>query len=522
MTLLTTQRTRRDCDVIEPLRLLGAHRGAWTFIGISPPGSDGTLVTSDPNRRSEAGHVAVAILAAGHGTRMKSSTPKHLLPVAGVPIVERVIRAGLAIEPDQVVAVVNVELLDLPERLGMTGRFEAIVQSYPYGTAGAVRSALDHVRPCSWIVSLLGDSPLLTGETVRALLDGASETGSRVTILTCVLEDAKSYGRIERDASGNAIRIVEVKNDKPAFRAGPTEINSGIMVLDAEWARGALDRLEANAGTGELQLTDILDLAIADAVEGEPWPISTVPTHPDVALGINDRVEQAEADAVIRRRVRERLQRQGVTIIGAETVFIDESVEVGRDSVIQPFSVLTGSTRIGAGCLIGPHAILHNATLADGVVVRSSTVSDSTIGEGSDVGPYAHIRGQTVVGPDVHVGTSAEMKNSRIGTGSRVGHFSYLGDATVGEHVNIGAGAITANYDGIHKHSTWIGDNVFIGSDSILIAPVAIGDGARTGAGAVVNRDVAANTTVVGMPARSIVRREAETDLVTSSDTIRE
>ncbi len=479
-------------------------------------------MTSQSNPKAGIGRVAVAVLAAGHGSRMNSSTPKHLHPVAGVPIVERVIRAGLAIEADQVVAVVNAELLDLPQRLGMPGAFEAIVQSHPYGTAGAVRSALEHVQPCTWIVSLLGDSPLLTGETVRALLDGAAGTGSRITILTCLLDDAKSYGRIERDGSGNAVRIIEVKNDEPALRAGTTEINSGIMVLDAEWARVALATLETNAGTGELQLTDILDLAVADAVEGEPWPITTVLAHPDVALGINDRIEQAEADTVIRRRVRDRLQREGVTIIGGETVFVDETVEVGRDTVIQPFSVITGSTRIGARCQIGPHAILHNATIASGAVVRSSTVTDSAIGEGSDVGPYAHIRGHTEVGPDVHVGTSAEMKNSRIGKGTRVGHFSYLGDATLGEHVNVGAGAITANYDGVHKHPTRIGDNVFIGSDSVLVAPVAIGDGARTGAGAVVNRDVAANTTVVGMPARSIVGRDIETGRAKSGELTRE
>lgn len=451
--------------------------------------------------------MAVAVLAAGHGTRMHSSTPKHLHLVAGIPIVERVIRAGLAIDPDQVVAVVNADLLDLPDRLGMPGKFDAIPQRHAYGTAGAVRSALDHAEPCDWIVSLLGDSPLLTGDTVRELLDGAVATGSKITILTCALPEARNYGRIERDGKGRVVRIVEVKNDDPALRNGTTEINSGIMVLDAAWAKSALARLEANAGTGELQLTDILDLAIADLAEGEPWPIATMPAHPDVALGINDRVEQAEADAVIRRRVRERWQRQGVTIIGGDSVFIDETVEVGRDSVIQPFSMLTGATRIGTKCQVGPHAILHNATLLDGAVVRSSTVSDSTIGEGSDVGPYAHVRGGAEIGSGVHIGTSAEIKHSRIGQGTRVGHFSYLGDATVGKRVNIGAGTITANYDGVDKHRTRIGDNVFIGSDTVLIAPITIGEGARTGAGAVVNRDVAADMTVVGMPARSIARR---------------
>lgn len=460
--------------------------------------------------------MAVAVLAAGHGTRMNSGTPKHLHLVAGVPIVERVIRAGLAIEPDQIVAVVSPGLADLPQRLSMAGLFQTAVQANPDGTAGAVRCALAHLEPVDWLVSLLGDSPLLTGDMVEELVDGARSSGSRVTILTCVLPDAESYGRIERDDRGNVRRIVELKNDLPGNRAGICETNSGIMVLDARWAEQALAKVERSAQAGEYLLTDILEVAISEMREGEPWPISTVVTHPDVALGINDRIQLGQADAVIRRRVRERLQRQGVTIIGAETVFIDETVEVGRDTVIHPFSVLTGSTRIGSGCQVGPHAILHNATLADGVSVRSSTVSDSSIGEGSDVGPYAHVRGHSEIGANVHVGTSAEMKNSRIGQGSRVGHFSYLGDATVGEHVNIGAGAITANYDGTHKHPTRIGDNAFIGSDSVLIAPVEIGERARTGAGAVVNRDVAANTTVVGMPARSIARRGAETDGATS------
>ena len=479
-------------------------------------------MTPDPNRRLDKGRIAVAILAAGHGTRMKSATPKHLHMVAGVPIVERVIRAGLAIEPDQIVAVVSPELADLPSQLGMDGRFETVVQDNPDGTAGAVRCALVHLEPATWLVSLLGDSPLLTGDMVRELIDGAQKSRSRVTILTCELPDAESYGRIVRDEHGNACRIVELKNDTPDQRSSPCEINSGIMVLDAEWAKEALSKVRLSAQAGEYLLTDILDVAIAEMDDGDPWPISTVTADPDVALGINDRVQQGQAEAVIRRRVRERLQRQGVTIIGAETVFIDETVEIGRDSVIQPFSVLTGATRIGTGCQIGPHAVLQNATIADGAAVCSSTVSDSTIGEGSDVGPYAHIRGQTEVGPDVHVGTSAEIKNSRIGKGSRIGHFSYLGDATVGEHVNIGAGAITANYDGTHKHPTMIGDNVFIGSDSVLIAPVTVGEGAKTGAGAVVNRDVPANTTVVGMPARSIARRNGEANRAASRDLTRE
>jgi bifunctional UDP-N-acetylglucosamine pyrophosphorylase/glucosamine-1-phosphate N-acetyltransferase len=453
------------------------------------------------------------VLAAGQGTRMKSGLPKPLHLVGGVPIVERVIRAGLAIDPGQLVVVVNDDMLDLPERLGMADMFETTTQTYPYGTAGAVRSAIDHLAPTDWIVSLLGDSVLLTGETVRALVDGAVSSGSKITILTCILPDAETYGRIERDKHGNACRIVEYKNDHPDHRNGATEINSGIMVLESAWARDALSRLEQNAQAGEYLLTDILEVAIADMREGDPWPIATVVGHPEVALGINDRQQQAEADAIIRRKVRQRLQREGVTIVGEESVYIDETVSVGPDTVILPFSVITGHTTIGSHCQIGPHAVLHNASIADHVHVRSSTVTDSEVGAGSDVGPYAHLRGNTRVGPNVHVGTSAEMKNACLGEGTRVGHFSYLGDASLGEGVNVGAGTITANYDGHAKHPTVVGDQAFIGSDSVLVAPLRIGAGARTGAGAVVTRDVADGTTVVGVPARPMtVRRPAPVD----------
>ena len=456
--------------------------------------------------------VTVAVLAAGQGKRMKSSLPKPLHLVAGVSIVERVIQAGLAIEPDRLVAVVNDDVLDLPERLGLAGRFDVILQSYPYGTAGAVRSALDHLPPSRWVISLLGDNPLLTGKLVQELIDGARQRGTKVSILTCVLDDGATYGRIERDSDGNVQRIVEFKADDPAQRLGAIEINSGIMVLDAVWAKEALERLKPNPVTGELFLTDILDLAIADHQPSDLWPIETVPAHRDVALGINNREELAEAETVIHQRVRSRLMREGVTLTAPDTIVIDETVQIAPDSTILPFSVITGTTTIGSGCRIGPHAVLHNATIADGVELRSSTVTDSSVGPGTRVGPYAHLRGNTRVGPNVHVGTAAEMKNTVVGDGSHVAHFSYLGDATIGTRTNIGAGTISANYDGTHKHPTTIGDNVFIGSDSVLIAPVTVEDGARTGAGSVVNRDVAAGTTVVGVPARPIARRRDKQD----------
>jgi bifunctional UDP-N-acetylglucosamine pyrophosphorylase/glucosamine-1-phosphate N-acetyltransferase len=282
------------------------------------------------------------------------------------------------------------------------------------------------------------------------------------------------------------------------------------MVLDARWARNALAEIEKSPLAGEFLLTDILEVAIAGRRDGESWPIDTVDAPPDIALGINDRVQLHDADALIRQRVRRSLQRAGVTIIGAESVFIDETVRIGRDTIVHPFSVLTGDTVIGEGCEIGPSAVLHNARIGDRVHVRSSTITDSSVDHDATVGPYAHLRGNTRIGAYAHIGTSTELKNTAVGERTNVGHFGYLGDAEIGTRTNIGAGTITANYNGVSKNPTTIGDNVFIGSDTVMIAPVTVADGARTGAGAVVNRDVPAGTTVVGVPARAIENRRSD------------
>lgn len=441
---------------------------------------------------------------------MRSATPKHLHPVGGVPIVERVIRVGLAIDPQQLIAVVSQPLINLPTTLQMDGQFETTVQQTADGTAVAVRCAMDAMSPCDWVVSLLGDSPLLTGEILRTLVNAAIEGDARLAILTCVMPEGGPYGRIDRNVDGNISRIVELKNDDPARRAGPTEINSGIMVMNAAWASGALQRVTRNAQTQEFMLTDLVELAATESTLDGPWPIISVEAGAEVALGVNDRRQQAEADAFIRADVRDRLLDSGVAIIGGETVVIDETVTVGGDTTLLPGCVITGSTVIGTDCRIGPNAILHNARIGDGVRVINSTVTDSELVDQSDVGPYAHIRGGSSVGPGVHIGTSSEIKNTSLGRGSKCGHFSYLGDATIGERVNIGAGTITANYDGTRKHPTTIEDDAFIGSDSVIVAPVNIGPGAITGAGSVVTRDVEGATVVVGVPARTIRRIPTE------------
>lgn len=469
-------------------------------------GMDGSFLTLSSNVETPAPRVSVAVLAAGHGTRMRSEIPKHLHPVGGVPIVERVIRAGLAIEPLQLVAVVSPQLVDLPARLRMDGQFETTIQHTPDGTAAAVKCAMSVMKPSDWIVSLLGDSPLLTGDVLRDLVNAAIAGGVKLGILTCVMPRGGPYGRIDRDEDGNIRQIVEAKNDDPGLRAGSTEVNSGIMVMNAGWARDVLARVERNPETREFMLTDLVGLAASGWQPGEVWPIISVEAGAEIALGVNDRCQQAEADAFVRADVRDRLLGQGVTIIGGATVFIDETVTIGADTTVLPGCIITGATRIGGGCEIGPNAILHNVEMGDGVRVTNSTVRDSTLQDRSDVGPYAHIRGGSLIGQGVHVGTSSEIKNTSLGPDSKCGHFSYLGDATIGERVNIGAGTITANYDGTRKHQTHIENDAFIGSDTVLVAPIHIGPGAVTGAGSVVTRDVEGSTVVVGVPARAIRR----------------
>lgn len=480
------------------------------FPAASHNGNDVPQVTNETAHQGVAPRVAVAVLAAGHGTRMRSQVPKHMHPVGGVPLVERIIRAGLSIQPERLLTVVSPTMAAMPAMLGMEGDFETVVQDPPCGTADAVRTALNRVPEVDYLVSLLGDNPLLNGEMVQTLVEGAIASGTKITILTCLLPKAQAYGRIKRDHLERVTGIVEAKNDDPGERLGETEINSGIMVLDAAWARDALQRLPLDPVTGEYLLTDLVEMAAGAHAGGEPWPIATIRAPIEVSLGVNNRMQQAEADAIVRQQVRERLMLAGVTMVGAETIFIDEQVEIGMDTVILPGTMIVGDTTIGRGCRIGPNTVLDHATIGDNVIIQSSTIEHSTMESGSDAGPYAHIRGGSVIGQHVHIGNFAELKNTTMARGAKSGHFSYLGDATVGEGVNIGAGSITANYDGSRKNRTVLENGVFVGCDTVFVAPVTVGEGSKTGAGSVVNRNVPPNTTVVGVPARQIAKRSVQ------------
>ena len=443
------------------------------------------------------------MLAAGQGTRMRSELPKPLHPVAGLPMISHVLAAVATVAPVDTVFVVSPELAGLPGRLGLGDRVVAVVQEPPLGTGDALRCGLQAVGDVDVVLVVFADHPLLDGETVRRLRD-AMGGGVLVALLAVAVADG-GYGRLDRDEQGRLLRIVERKDDDPARRVSGFEGNSGMMALDARWARRAVERLGPSPATGEYYLTELVELAAQEGrTASDAWPITSVEGDPRVALGVNDRAELAQADAVLRADIRARLLAAGVSLVGPETVFVDAGVEIGPDTTILPFSVITGTTTIGSGCTVGPHAVIRRSRLGDRVSVESSTIEDSEIGDGSDVGPYAHLRGGTVVAAGVHIGNFAEIKNGRLETGVKVGHVSYLGDCAVGEATNIGAGTITANYDGRHKHRTEIGPHAFIGSDTILRAPVRVGAGARTGAGSVVTKDVAAGATVVGVPARPI------------------
>lgn len=443
---------------------------------------------------------ALIVLAAGAGTRMKSEMAKPLHPVAGLPMVEHVLRAGSAIDPDWNLLLASPQV---ESHLNLLNRDDLIVvYAPPRGTGDAVRVALDAVPAADRAVVLYADHPLLDGETVKSLASAGSQPGVRVAVLTCMVDDAGSYGRIDRDDQDRPARIVEKKDDRDDQRLGITEINLGMMALDARWARQELATLEPNPITGEWYLTDLIERAVQAADPASPWPVVTVPGSHEVAMGVNDRAQLADAEAVLLARIRRRHMLAGVTIQLPETVLIESDVVIGHDTTILPGTMLREGARIGSGCEIGPNTIIERSTIGDRVRVTSSVVRDAVIESDADVGPFAHIRGGTEIGRRVHIGNFAELNRSRIAPNVKIGHVSYLGDATVGEGTNIGAGTITANYDGKQKHPTEIGSGVFIGSDTMLVAPVSIGEGARTGAGAVVTRDVAPGDTVVGVPAR--------------------
>jgi bifunctional UDP-N-acetylglucosamine pyrophosphorylase / glucosamine-1-phosphate N-acetyltransferase len=440
---------------------------------------------------------AAIVLAAGQGTRMRSRVPKVLHPLAGRPLIDHVLdtlaEAGIA-RP----VVVTGHGADAVER-AIGARATTARQEPQLGTADAVRVGLAAVDAASGpVLVTMGDAPLQPAGLYRQILAELGAGDAAVVLVSAHLADASGYGRVVRGADGGATAIVEEADADDATRA-IGEINVGTYAFDGAWLREALERV-STAPSGELYLTDLVSLAVGD---GRGVAVVEAADAAD-ALGINDRAGLAAAEERMRRRIVERHQRNGVTIVDPSTTRIDAAVEIGQDARIEPWSILEGGTIVGEDAVIGPNAQIRDSRIGPRTRVWASVVEEATVAEDVVIGPFAHLRPGAEIGPRCRIGNFAEVKNSRIGAGTQQHHFSYLGDAEVGENVNIGAGSITANFDGVAKHRTAIGDRASIGVDTMMVAPVTIGAGATTGAGSVVNRDVAPGKKVVGVPARPI------------------
>lgn len=446
---------------------------------------------TEPTPASATGWAAV-VLAAGRGTRMRSTLPKPLHPIAGRPMVQLVCdvvaEAGIAD-----VVVVTARTDDEVAR-AIESRARVAAQGEPLGTGHAALAARGAVGAATSVLILNADLPLLTARTVRELMERHRTTGAALTFLTAYLEDPTGYGRVLR-RNGRLAGIVEDSEAEGATRGEP-EVNAGLYAARADWLWDALTRVTPGP-RGERYLTDIIGLAVA---RGESVQTYQVVESAEVQQ-VNTRVELARVETAMRDRIRQQLMLNGVTLIDPQSTFVDVGVDVAPDTTLLPGVSLSGTTTIGSGSRVGPYAIVSDTRIGERCEIGPSVIDGATLGNDVRVGPYCHVRPGTHLADGVRIGTHAEIKASRIGAGTRINHFSYVGDADVGMDVNIGAGTVVANYDGVTKHRTRIGDDAFIGSDSVLIAPLEVGKGAHTGAGAVVTHDVAPGETVIGVPA---------------------
>jgi bifunctional UDP-N-acetylglucosamine pyrophosphorylase / glucosamine-1-phosphate N-acetyltransferase len=437
---------------------------------------------------STAGPVAVIVLAAGEGTRMRSATPKVLHRIGGVSLVGHAVRAARETGAAHVGVVVRHGRDQVVESLAALGEGLVVAdQDDIPGTGRAVECGLDALPGdiSGTVLVTYGDTPLLTGTTLREVTAAHLATGSAVSVVTGHVADPTGYGRIIRDSDGAVATIVEQKDATEAERL-VTEINSGIYAFDVAVLREALAQVGTDNAQGEKYLTDVIGIARA---AGRPVRAHVIDDLWQ-AEGVNDRVQLAALGRELNRRVCERHMRAGVTIVDPATTWIDVDVTVGRDTVIRPGTQLLGATTIGADAVIGPDTTLTDTRVADGAEVARTVATLAVIGERATVGPFAYLRPGTRLGRGGKIGGFVETKNAQIGDHSKVPHLSYVGDATIGEHSNIGAASVFVNYDGVAKHHTTIGSHVRLGSDNMYVAPVTVGDGAYSGAGTVIRRDV--------------------------------
>ena len=445
---------------------------------------------------------AAVILAAGEGTRMKSKRPKVLHEVCGRPMVGHVAAAARQAGVDNIAAVVGFGADAVRKALdGAT----FVHQPEPLGTGHAVdqaRAALE--GKADHVLVLNGDVPLVHPETLRRLMAHHVERGAPLTFLTSSAGPVDGLARVIRGRSGAVQALVE-DDELTADQRSIPEINVGVYSFNAQWLWSHLGEVTP-AKRGEIFLTSLIGMAHAMGTPAETIGVA----EPDEALGVDTRQRLAQAEAVVRRRVRERWMSEGVTLIDPDTIYIDADAQLARDVVVQPNTSILGASVIGEDSEIGPGSIISSSTIGQRCRVQGSLIEDSILEADVAVGPYSHLRGNTYVESGTELGNFVEIKKSRVGANSKAHHFTYLGDATLGKNVNIGAGTITCNFDGVNKNPTVIEEDAFVGCDTMLVAPITIGARSNTGAGAVVTKDVPPDSKAIGMPARSISKKPPE------------
>jgi bifunctional UDP-N-acetylglucosamine pyrophosphorylase/glucosamine-1-phosphate N-acetyltransferase len=445
--------------------------------------------------------ITAVILAAGQGTRMKSDLPKVLHAVCGQPMIYYAILSAKAASTETPVVVVGHGAGAVCEFLGETAR--CVVQDPQLGTGHAVQQAEATLKGKTDLILVThADMPLLRAETLGRLVETQAANPGPLTLLTVIADDARGFGRVVRAMDGRVQAIVEEAAATPE-QLKVKELNVGAYCFSADWLWDSLHRIPLSK-KGEYYLTDTVELAVKAGL-----PVQAIVTDDPVeTIGINTRVHLAEAESAMRQRINAAHMLAGVTIINSQTTYIEAGVTLGRDTVLWPNSTLQGGTRIGENCEIGPNSLIRDTVIGNNCVVLASVLEGALLEDDVDIGPFAHLRKGAHLCKGVRMGNFGEVKDSTLGPGTKMGHFSYIGNAAIGPNVNIGAGTITCNFDGVRKNPTEIGEDVFIGSDTMLVAPVKLGDRSRTGAGAVVTKDVPADTLVVGMPARAIKKLE--------------
>ena len=446
--------------------------------------------------------ITAIVLAAGEGTRMKSRHPKVAHKLLDKPIVWWAVNACREAGVDHIIVVVGHGADEVRAIFANDEDVECVEQAKRLGTGHAVRCVRDAVGAFQGpVVVLTGDAPLIEGATIAALIEETRAHHNAATVLTMVPPDPTGYGRIKRAEDGSVLAIIEHKDCTEDERATLTECNSGIFCFCGRRLTTYIDQIGCNNAQGEYYLTDMVDIYVR---AGEPVSAHAADDYQEL-LGINSRRQLADATRIMQARINGRLMDAGVTMLDPTQVWVGAKVSVGQDTELLPQTMLFGDTHVGSDCVIGPNTRLTDVTVGDGSTVEETVGHASAIGNGCPIGPRAYLRPGTRVLDGAHVGTHVEIKNSTIGEGSKVPHLSYIGDTTMGSGVNVGAGSITCNYDGKHKHPTTIGNDVFIGSDTMMVAPVNIGDGALIGASSCITSDVPANALALERSRQTVV-----------------